>query len=87
MRLLSIAANQTEVEFGNDISVFFSYRTPVAAFIPGLGYVKTSKKFSQTTSKHINKWLEGETATEVDQDYINNLVGAGEREPEWWEVQ
>lgn len=87
MRLTPLATNQTEVEFGNDVTVFFSYRTPVAAFIPGKGYVRTSKKFSQTTSKHINKWLGDDIAKEVDQDFINNLVGARGPEPKWWEVQ
>ena len=86
MKLVSLGSNQTEIEFGNDITVFFSYSTPVAAFIPGKGYFRTDKKFSQTTSKHINKWLEGETAKEIEHDKLANIVGEGEREPEWWEI-
>jgi hypothetical protein len=57
MNLKPIAANQNEVELENGITVFFSYRTPVAAHIPGEGFVKTDKKWSVTTSKHIGKFI------------------------------
>jgi hypothetical protein len=36
--------------------VFQSYGTTVAAFIPGRGMVKTDKKFSVTTSRHVNEY-------------------------------
>lgn len=81
MKLIPIAANQTEIEIGKGIVVFFSYGTPVAAFIPGAGYVRSNHKWSRTTSKHINQWLRRMTgsgsfaATEVDQFIIDNLVG------------
>ena len=57
MKLNSVAANQTEVELGNGTTVFFSYKTPVAAHIPGEGYVKTDKRWSVTTSKHIGQFI------------------------------
>ena len=47
----------TEVET-SEARVLFSYRTPVAAYVFGRGYVKTEKWWSVTTSRHINKWLE-----------------------------
>lgn len=75
MKLKSLAVNQTEIEFANGITVFFSYQTPVAAFDPGVGYVRTNHKWSRTTSKHINKWLRGYAAAEVDQTYFDSLVG------------
>ena len=59
MKLTPIAANQTEVSFTNGTQVFFSYKTPVAAYLPEKGYVKTEKFWSVTTSRHINKWLDG----------------------------
>lgn len=81
MKLTPIAANQTELEIGTGVVVFFSYRTPVAAFIPGTGYLRTNHKWSRTTSKHINQWLRRMTgsgsyaATEVDQYVFDKLVG------------
>ena len=57
MNLNPIAANQNEVELADGTTVFFSYKTPVAAHIPGKGYVKTDKYWSRTTSKHIGQFL------------------------------
>ena len=74
MKLIPIATNQTEIEIGKGVSVLFSYKTPVAAFIPGQGYIRTNYKWSRTTSKHINKWI-GYGATEVDQSVLDTLVG------------
>ena len=76
MKLTPIAANQNEVEFSNGTQVFFSYRTPVAAFCPSKGYIRTAKYWSVTTSRHINKWLKGITeVTEVPQEMLTELVG------------
>jgi hypothetical protein len=74
MELTPIASNQTLVTFPNYSEVFFSYKTPVAGYHPDLGYVKTKTWYSQTTTRHINKYLESCTAKEVDQDVINKLV-------------
>ena len=74
MQLKRIAANQTEVSLNNGTKVFFSYDTPVAAQLPDYEYVRTSTKWSVTTSKHINKWLDGVNAAEVSQDILDNLV-------------
>ena len=71
-----IKSSQVEVVMANGTAVFFSYMVPVAAFIPGRGYVRTSKKWSRTTTRHINAWLasKGAEAVEVvDQDVIDNL--------------
>ena len=46
MKLTPIAANQTEVELADGTTVFFSYKTPVAAHVPGEGYYKTDKIWS-----------------------------------------
>ena len=74
MQLKRIAANQTEIVLNNGTTIFFSYDTPVAAQLPYYEYVRTSTKWSVTTSRHINKWLEGVIATEVSQDILDNLV-------------
>ena len=74
MQLKRLGSNQTEVSLNNGTKVFFSYDTPVAAQLPDYEYVRTATKWSVTTSKHINKWLEGVIATEVSQDILDNLV-------------
>ena len=75
MKLTPIAANQTEVSYNDGTQVFFSYRTPVAAYLPEKGYVRTSKFWSVTTSRHINKWLKNVTeVTEIDQTVLDNLA-------------
>ena len=56
MQLTPIASNMTEVET-SEARILFSYRTPVAAYIFGEGFVKTEKYWSVTTSRHIIKWL------------------------------
>ncbi len=74
MQLKRLGSNQTEISLNNGTKVFFSYDTPVAAQLPDYEYVRTATKWSVTTSRHINKWLEGVIATEVSQDILDNLV-------------
>ena len=75
MKLTPIAANQNEVSFNNGTQIFFSYKTPVAAYLPEKGYVRTSKFWSVTTSRHINKWLQGvNNVDEIDQSILDNLT-------------
>jgi len=82
MQLTPIAPNMTEIET-SEARILFSYRTPVAAYVFGRGYVKTEKKWSVTTSRHINKWMEMDmpitgtvavTPEKVEQTYLDNLV-------------
>ena len=75
MQLTPIASNMTEVET-SAARILFSYRTPVAAYVFGVGYIKTDKYWSVTTSRHINKWIGGKDVTvrEVTQTYLDGLV-------------
>ena len=74
MQLTPIASNMTEVET-SEARILFSYRTPVAAYVFGRGYVRTEKWWSVTTSRHINKWIGKDVTTEeVSQTYLDNLV-------------
>ena len=61
MNLKSLGKNQTVVTstFGfAEQRVFFSYSTPVAAFLAdGAEFVQTSENYSATTTRHINAWL------------------------------
>jgi len=75
MLLTPIASNMTEIET-DDARILFSYRTPVAAFVFGEGFVRTDKYWSVTTSRHINKWI-GSTdrpIKQVAQTYLDKLV-------------
>ena len=75
MKLTPIAANQTEVSYNNGTQGFFRYRTPVAAYVPSQGYIRTAKKWSSTTSRHVNKWLNGvNNVIEVPQEQLEELV-------------
>ena len=75
MKLTPIAANRTQLNLNDGTEVFFSYETPVAAKLPNYDYIRTATKWSQTTTRHINQWLEGVIATEVKQEVLDNLVG------------
>lgn len=70
LHLSNIGSNQTELT-ANGVRVLFSYQTPVAAWING-EYFKTDKKYSNTTTKHINKWVH--LASVKPQDFFDNLV-------------
>lgn len=72
MELKSIGPNQTEIR-SNGNTIFFSYNTPVAGIVDG-EFCKTSKKWSMTTSRHINKWLDGASAKEMPQSFFDNLA-------------
>jgi len=73
MKVKNIGSNQTEVHLNNGDIVLVSYETPVAAFVVGEGYYRTSEKWSATTTKHINKWLDGVKSFEVDQEVLNDF--------------
>ena len=75
MQLTPIAANQTSVSFNDGTEVFFSYKTPVAAYLPEKGYVRTSRFYSVTTSRHINKWLPTKDVPEVSDTFLAQLAG------------
>ena len=74
MRLIPLGANKTELHTNSGAVILFSYQTPVAAQLPQGGHVRTSTKYSVTTSKHITQWLDGSSAEYVDQSIINELA-------------
>ena len=74
MQLRPIASNMTQLDLNNGYQVLFSYQTPVACLSDN-GYYRTSKKWSVTTSRHINKWLGGVLAKEQPQQYFDEIVG------------
>ena len=73
MKLKPLASNMTQLTLNTDIVVLFSYETPVAALTEE-GYVRTSHKWSPTTTRHINKWLGGVEAKEKPQEFFDSLT-------------
>ena len=80
MQLNRIGNNETVVSFASGTEVLYSYDTPVAGrrIVDGaLQVFKTDKKWSVTTSKHINKYLKtfNAEAVELPQNEISTIAG------------
>jgi hypothetical protein len=71
MRIKPIASNMTELVLNDGTQVLFSYQTPVASWKDGQ-FFKTERKWSNTTTRHINKWAD--CAISKPQEYFDNLV-------------
>jgi len=63
MKVQPIGSNQTQVSLADGTEVLFSYATPVAALVPGKGWMRTEKTHSVTTTKHVNRWLTNNAST------------------------
>ena len=78
MKVKPIGSNQTEVIMNNGNHVLFSYETPVAVSTID-GIFVTEVKYSNTTTRHINKWCAGIiqdwSAYMVSQTELENLIG------------
>lgn len=64
----------TEIKKDDGTIVLVSYSTPVAAYIPDRGYIRTSENYSVTTTRHINRFLSGSPAATVAQAEIDALL-------------
>lgn len=51
-----MSSNVSIVSLSDGRQVCLSYGVPVAAFVPGRGYVKTDRRYSVTTSRHANQF-------------------------------
>ena len=77
MKIQQIGSNQTEVSLADGTEILFSYSTPVAALVPGKGWIRSAFKHSATTTKHVNAWLRkncGGTVQSVPQWDLDQLV-------------
>jgi hypothetical protein len=63
----------TELELDDGTTILFSYETPVACSTVN-GWFKTEQWYSRTTTKHVNKWLEGIKAQVKPQSFFATLV-------------
>lgn len=73
LRLKLIAPNQNVLILNNGTEIFFSYETAVVVRTDSEILV-TSKKFSVTTSKHINQFLNGFGHRKVSQEEIESYL-------------
>ena len=74
MKLEKIGVSKTLLTLSSGSEVFYSYNTPVAAQVAG-DFYKTKEYYSKTTCKHISQYLNGRDAEEVEQSFINQIVG------------
>ena len=86
MKLTNKGSNETEIRFKNGNVFFFSYDTPVAAYI-NRKYYKTSKYHSQTTSRHINRFLHGDTVNATQKPQFFFDVEMEKKDQEYWKDQ
>ena len=74
IKLKQLASNMTCL-YKDGNAILFSYQTPVAVYdVKRDEYLRTETKFSQTTSRHINKWLQGVKAITVSQQTIEEYA-------------
>ena len=80
MKLKQIGNNQSLISYNNGTDVLFSYETPVAGYILGEGYFITEQYYSNTTSKHVNAFINNAGTDikpkKVEQSFIEGLVNA-----------
>ncbi len=82
LKLIPIKANMTELVL-NEWRILFSYSTPVAAQDRSTKTIYTTQKhWSNTTSRHVNKWV-AEKSYKINQtpsiisqpqEFFDNLV-------------
>jgi hypothetical protein len=68
-----MSTNNTTIRLNDGREICLSYGVPVAAFIPGLGYVKTARKYSVTTSRHANTYA-GDRAKVIEDSEFCKLI-------------
>jgi len=73
MKLQNMGSNKTKL-IKDNWEIFFSYNTPVVATDCQGRWFVTDKKWSVTTSKHINQFLGGMIAERRDQSFFDNLL-------------
>ena len=82
MKLKPLGSNMTLIRMNNGTEVLFSYSTPVAGYYKGEAtnamldheYFRTDEWYSNTTTRHINKYLDGVKAVIIGQEEINSIV-------------
>ena len=68
------ASNVSRMSLSDGRIVLFSYRLPVAVFVPGRGVVANETRYSATTSRHINQFADGATISRVTEPEFNVAI-------------
>ncbi len=77
MKLIPVKPNGRDpvvLEYRDGTRLLFSYETPVAAFIPGDGFIATSANVSPTTAKRIREWIGSRPFRDVEQADIFAVI-------------
>lgn len=70
-----VAASYTATDISGIGTIYYSYDMPVAADIEGVGQIRRAKKFSATTTQHLNRFAPKDTYREVDEAEWARIVG------------
>jgi len=68
-----MSANTSKINLSDGREVFLSYGVPVAAFVPGRGYVRSAEYHSVTTSKHANAYA-GKDSPKIDPEVFAMMI-------------
>lgn len=77
MRLTQLTARGNDpvvIEFKDRVRVLFSYEAPVAAFVPGRGFLVADGECTTATYGRIGKWIGNKPFEKVPHSEIQNLV-------------
>lgn len=72
MEKKKIGSNMSE-RFKDGKTILFSYNTPVALIDKDGNAFRTEEFWSQTTSRHINKWLAGQLGKKMPQKFFDQF--------------
>jgi hypothetical protein len=62
------------IELEGGVKLLYSYKTLVAAWVPGRGFLVTDRFYSVTTSKHISSFVGGFESEKVDFSKISGNI-------------
>ena len=79
MKIAATRSNQTEITLENGYTVLFSYSTPVVAHRNGERPKVVDRKYSSTTSRHVNQWFkrhdfDRDRAESITPEYLEGLA-------------
>lgn len=62
------------LEYRDGTRLLFSYETPVAAYVPGEGFIATNEAVTPTTARRIRDWIGSASFRDVDQADIFAVI-------------
>ncbi len=74
MNIRPLGKNQTVVTLPNQDEVFYSYSTPVAGWVCGKGFWRSTEFFSTTTSRHVGKYANTANVRELSPEETAALL-------------